>query len=117
MCRATYAVHNTKTPWDKETPVQKDPPCGKCRPELHPDNSLVLALYQRCSDQWQSSLSGGGHHIANSDIKAAMEIMDVPEHERLLLLDDLKVLASEIAEIIEAEQEKARENAKLNSKG
>ncbi|MGB3212444.1 MAG: DUF1799 domain-containing protein [Desulforhopalus sp.] len=106
MCCATYEARNRKRRWDKIEPVKKEPPCGKCRPGLHPDNALAVEIYNRCSDQWRFSEVTGMLTIDNSNIQVVLAAMRIDRQVRLDLLDDVKLIVGEIANLINQERDK-----------
>ncbi len=77
--------------------------------ELLPDNLVIVAVYERCADQWRGE-AGGLPIIDNGAIESALRIMTVPVSERLAVFDGVKVLIGSIREALAEERKREAAN-------
>jgi hypothetical protein len=76
----------------------------------------VVDLYSRCTDQWQQQ-QNGGYRLANADIVAAMQAMQVAPNDQRALFDEVKILTLEITALLNHDQSVKQEQARANRNG
>ena len=92
-CRETYERASRPSPWDRTPPEKKEPPCATCRPELLPESETVAAALARLQGQWLLDSRGVPMALRIEAVESVLRQMDVPEEERLEMLDELMRLA------------------------
>jgi hypothetical protein len=66
-------------------------------------NAAAVEVYLKCADQWRQH-HGGGVWLANGDILAAMQAMQIDPADHPALFDDVKIIIGEIATQVQREQ-------------
>ncbi len=74
----------------------------------------MVDLYSRCTDQWQHQ-QNGGYRLANTDIVAAMQAMQVAPNDQRALFDEVKILTLEITALLNHDQSVKQEQARAKN--
>lgn len=104
-----YEKESRPSRWNPN-PVQKDPPCGTCRPGIHNWNLEAVSLYSRVSGQWAyHPVAGCAVTLPTTEINAEMDALGVPRTEWAERLDAVRELAGMILRCWQRERERVQE--------
>lgn len=93
-CRDTHKRASTPTRW-RPNPEKQHPPCGTCRPEIHPYNRDAFELYSLASRTWQlHPVNGEAMWLVESELEVIMNRRGIPLHQREARAQEVHALAA-----------------------
>lgn len=104
QCVAAY----TPSWWDKPEVAAKKaggPPCGDCRPPLHPDNAVAHDIYLRTCNQLIVAPMGGALDINILAVKAMMDLDGLDNETQRETMAQVQALAR----VVIGEQRRAKQ--------
>lgn len=90
-----------------------EPPCATCKPQLLAENLPAVSIYQRCRGSWTTD-SGYLVGIPTPAIETAMNWLKIDDDEKLIIADQVQLIADIIKNEVNEELEEKR-NAETSS--